>query len=414
MQGKVRMAATQGSPISRGFLVSAVLVIGLLIALPVAETVVANHPALAMVLTLAVLEILVGIVGAVLLHRRGELVYRPASQLRWASALWLIALCLPWAALIVVSRQAAYLGFVLYFLALWLLPSSIGPAATFGLALLTGFGLSVHHGWSSGAFVGPVSTAAVLIAGMAGLRAIITELSARGELIAALEAAQTRLAESEREAGRHAERTRLGRELHDTVAQHLSSIQLLLHAAERAPEDEVRATHLQEARDAASTALADTRAFIKDLTPAPLAGRSLTTAIERVATEAAARTAMQVTMRVDGAARNLPTATEATVLRIAQEALTNVEKHAQASAVDVRLEYEDHQVSLEVSDDGRGFDSEQVINGSPADSNSFGISGMRARAAELGGYVAVVGEPGEGTLVSAQIPTTPAQPGEAT
>lgn len=409
----MRTATTQGAPISRGFLVSTVLVIGLLIALPVAETIVTEHPSLGVVIALAVLEILIGIVGAMLLHRRGELVYRPASQLRWASALWLLALCLPWAALIVMSQQAAYLAFVLFFLALWLLPSSIGPATTFGLALLTGLGLSVHHGWSSSAFVGPVATAAVLIAGMAGLRAIIAELSARGELIAALEAAQTRLAESEREAGRLAERTRLGQELHDTVAQHLSSIQLLLHAAERAPGEQGRVAHLQEARDAASTALADTRVFIKDLTPEPLAGRSLTTAIERVATAAGTRADAQISMRVDGTARNLPTATEATVLRIAQEALTNIEKHAHATAVDVRLSYDEHQVSLEVSDDGRGFDTEQLVNGAPRDPNSFGIRGMRARAAELGGYVAVVGEPGEGTLVSAQIPTAPVHPGDA-
>ncbi|WP_153505241.1 sensor histidine kinase [Cumulibacter manganitolerans] len=409
MLKSLRTATDEVLAVSRAMLVAIALVLALLLAFPVVEALLARDESAAPVVTLAVVEVLIGIGGAVVLHRHGELVDRPASALRWRSALWLIALCLPWAGLIVLTRQAAYLGFVLYFLSLWLLPPAIGTATAITLAVLTGLGQSVHHGWTSAAFIGPIASAGILVAVMIGLRAVIAQSTARAELIEALESAQARLVESERSTGRLAERARLGRELHDTVAQHLSSIQLLVHAAERDADPAAREQHLQAARDAASSALGETRAFIADLTPAPLAGRSLVTALERVAAQP--RGGLRVTTRIAGHPRTLPTAIEATLLRIAQESLANVAKHAEASTATVVLQYGEDDVLLEIGDDGRGFDSDRVLAPGGMPDGSFGISGMRARAAELGGYLAVVGEPGEGTLVSVQVPVPPGDPG---
>lgn len=408
----MRAAVNQVAPVPRAVVACVLLVLIGLLALPVVDALISRDESAPLVVAVSVAEVLIGLVGAMMLHRRGELVSRPAIQVRWRSALWLVALCVGWGALIVLTKQAAYLGFVLYFLALWLLPPAIGTASALVLAILTGLGQSVHHGTTSGAFIGPIAAAVVLAAMMIGTRALIAESTARAALIDVLESTQARLADSEREAGRLAERTRIGRELHDTVAQHLSSIQLLIHAAEREPGNDAQVAHLRAAREAASSALTDTRAFIRDLTPEPLAGRSLSTAIERVAAAANSRGLIQVRTTVDGTPRNLPTATEATLLRIAQEAIANVEKHAGPAHVDVRLEYADSEVSLEVNDDGVGFDSESVLEEIAAGrTSSYGLMGMRERAAELGGYVVVMGDPGDGTLVSVQIPTAP---GEAT
>lgn len=387
-------------PVSRGLLVAVVAVICVLVAFPVVESFVEKGGRSGLVMALAIAEVVIGLVGAVLLHRGGQQLGKPASQPQWRSVLWLIALCLPWAGLIVVTRQAAYLGLVLYFLALWLLPPVLGALAALGLAVLTGLGQSVHHGYSTGAFVGPIAAAAALVAVMIGVRALIAESEARADLIVALEDAQARLADAEREKGRLGERARLGRELHDTVAQHLSSIQLLLHAAESAG-DRSRATHVRAARDSAATALAETRAFISELTPPPLEGATLAAALRRVAGAASARTGMACTVEVAGDERPLPIPIETTILRIAQEALANVERHARAHNVALRLGYESGAVSIEVGDDGVGFDSEQQTP-----DVSFGVDGMRSRAAELGGYAVVVSEPGEGALVSARIPVS--------
>lgn len=395
-------SADQALPVSRALLVSAVLLLILLLAFPVIEVFLDDLDTAPLVVALAALEVAVAVVGAMWLSRHdGALLARPAVRLSWSAAVWLIALCLPWAWLIVLTRQAAYLAFLLFFLVLWLLPPILGPIAALGLAVMTGLGQSVHHGWSAGAFIGPISAAAFLSAAMIGLRSVIAQSTARAELIDALEQAQERLAVSEREAGRLGERTRIGRELHDTVAQHLSSIQLLVHAAERVGDDAARSAHLSEARAAASSALADTRAFIADLTPVPLAGQSLGVAIERVAAQAGRRSSLRVEVQLLGTPRILPTAVEATVLRIAQEALANVEKHAAATSCLVTVQYDEEQIAIEVSDDGRGFDSEAEPS---AAATTYGLAGMRARAADLGGYLAVISDPGEGTLVSAQLP----------
>ena len=97
-------------------------------------------------------------------------------------------------------------------------------------------------------------------------------------------------------------------------------------------------------------------------------------------------------------------AVEATLLRIAQEAVANVERHANAETCEIALALESDAVTLDIADDGGGFDPEPVLAAGAGADSGFGIPGLRARAAELGGNAAIVAAPGEGTLVSVRIP----------
>jgi signal transduction histidine kinase len=100
---------------------------------------------------------------------------------------------------------------------------------------------------------------------------------------------------------------------------------------------------------------------------------------------------------ISGVKRPLPTTTEVVLLRVAQEALANVRKHAAAGRVDVELRYDDGAVALTVRDDGRGFDPAAVSGG-------YGLRGMRERIRQAGGTITVATAPGEGTVVRAEVP----------
>lgn len=389
----------------RALLVVAATLCAGIIAFPVVESFVTGNPAAPRILAFSALTFVVLIAGGAVLVRRGYLGPHPAEHLHVAPVVVLVAAAVPWAMVIVDSPHAAYFLIALIVVALWLLPQSIGAGVAVALTIFTCAGQVVHHGWTAGAVLGPIVGSTLVILFMVGYRSVLAESAEKSRLVDELRAAQDRLADSEREAGRLAERARLGRDLHDTVAQSLSSIQLLLHAAERPGDNETRMRHLVQARETAGDSLAETRAFISDLTPPDLASSSLATALDRVATRARAR-GLETTMRREGQPRPLPMHVEATLLRIAQEAVENVVTHAQATTCTIRLVHESDGVTIEIDDDGIGFELEAVLERATA-SGSFGLTGMRARAADLGGYTAVVAEPGEGTLVSARIPLAP-------
>ncbi|MFE3287839.1 histidine kinase, partial [Streptomyces sp. NPDC059233] len=152
-----------------------------------------------------------------------------------AAAVWLAALAAVWAALLVVSPDGLWIAFPLYFLELHLLPLRWGVTAVAVTACAAIGGFLGHSGAvTPGAFLGPLLGGAVAVATVLGYQALYRESERRRELIEELIATRAELAAAERGAGIMAERERLAREIHDTLAQGLSSIQLLLRAAERA------------------------------------------------------------------------------------------------------------------------------------------------------------------------------------
>jgi len=247
--------------------------------------------------------------------------------------------------------------------------------------------------------------AAAIAAGLVGFAAtfgrwinrIIEQSTERARLIAALAAAQGNLARAERDAGVLAERQRLTAEIHDTLAQGFTSIVMLLHAADAADTLDQARPYLGQASRTARENLVEARALIATRPPAALDGVSLSEAVRRLAGRLAEETGITAECAVTGAVRPLSVATEAVVLRCAQEAVANVRKHAVAATVTLGLDYQPGKVLLRVRDDGTGFD--------PACGRGHGLASMRSRVAGTGGTLDVSSAPGVGTTVTVEVPS---------
>lgn len=347
-------------------------------------------------------------VAFVVVYLAGAWMSRGAAtpERRTVSLGWVVALTLMWALLVWLIPAGAYLVFPLFFLYLHLLPGALGVAAVCASTALAITALGLHQGFTVGGVTGPVVGAAVAI--MIGLayRALIREAQERERLLTDLAATRVRLAETEREQGALLERARLGREIHDTVAQGLSSIQMLLRAAERDAR-EPGAGYLRLARETAADSLADIRQIIHELTPSHL-DDGLAAALRRLGEDQQRRSGVRVEVVVDpdAAALDLPMTTQTALLRIAQGALANVVEHAAATRARVTLAAPPGRVSLCVHDDGRGFELSRgralVSSG-----DSFGLRAMQERIEQLGGDLELVSALGGGTSVRATLSLMP-------
>ncbi|MEU9088235.1 sensor histidine kinase [Streptomyces sp. NPDC048357] len=369
-----------------------------------------------------------------------------------AGAVWLAGLGAAWAALLVVSPDGLWIAFPLYFLELHLLRLRWGVAAVALTACAAIGGFLAHSSAATpGAFLGPLLGGAVAVATVLGYQALYRESERRRELIEELITTRAELAAAERGAGILAERERLAREIHDTLAQGLSSIQLLLRAAERAlsespagatgPAREPAAAqtagagaegaraaaeaagagpavpaggraaalaHIARAREAAQENLAEARRFVRALTPPDLEHGSLAAALERLC---AGVPGPRVRFSLSGSPRVLPTPYEVALLRIAQSALANVVRHARAGRAEITLTFMDASVTLDIVDDGHGFDPLPATAGrcphsaaSASGDGGFGLPAMRSRAETLGGLFTVESAPGQGTAVAVTLP----------
>ncbi|WP_333894059.1 sensor histidine kinase [Mycolicibacterium gadium] len=239
----------------------------------------------------------------------------------------------------------------------------------------------------------------VIIAPVIGT-VIITSMRQRRQLaalVSELAATRAESARLSRAAGTAAERERLAREIHDTLAQGFTSIVMLAQAVEPELETDTAAAkrHVELIGATARENLAEARAMVAELTPSPLE-ETLPAAIQRQCDRLAAETDAAVTARI---ADDLPTqsmAADVVLLRATQEAFANIRKHAQASAVTVDLAPSASGVRLTVTDNGIGMD-----NGHP---EGFGLRGMRARVAQVGGAMTVSTGSGGGTTLTVEVP----------
>ena len=210
-----------------------------------------------------------------------------------------------------------------------------------------------------------------------------------------------RLAEQGQQSAVLEERNRMAQEIHDTLAQGFTGIVVHLEVAEDAltGESEEARTHLQRAQNLARQSLAEARRSVWALRPHALEGADLAGALKNLADQVTAGTPIQVKFSIRGTARPLPAKVEANLLRIGQEALTNVLKHARAKEVRIELSFEGEAVCLGVSDDGVGFDpSLRAANA------GFGLVGMWERAQGMGGELTLTSQPGHGTQVFVAVP----------
>ncbi|MGO4300077.1 sensor histidine kinase [Leifsonia sp. RAF41] len=317
-----------------------------------------------------------------------------------ARLVWIIALTAVWVALLVVVPEAAYLVFPLFFLYLHVLPGAGGPVAVIAATVIAVVALGLHGGFTVGGVIGPLVGAGVALLIGLGYRAIAREAAEREQLVAELLATRDRLAATERQQGVLTERSRLAREIHDTVAQGLSSIQMLLHAAEAADGDRPGLEHIRLARSTAADGLADTRRFIRELAP-PSLDAGLAAALQRLSGQWR-REGLRIDVGVMPTDAHLPMDVQTALLRIAQGAVANVVQHADATTVDISLTVTETHATLTVHDDGVGFDP-ALVGRQAGTSDSFGLRAMAERVDQLGGRLDIVSALGDGATITATV-----------
>ena len=230
---------------------------------------------------------------------------------------------------------------------------------------------------------------------------IVTSMKQRkrlAALVAELAESRAESARLSREAGAAAERERLAREIHDTLAQGFTSIVALAQAVEPELDSDTAAAkgHVELIRSTARENLAEARAMVAELTPTALHDVSLSAPIQRQCDGLSAESGIAATIRVDGKLPPLGMATDVVLLRAAQEAFANIRKHSQANTVTVALSPVECGVRLSVADNGIGLADEHT--------EGFGLRGMRARATQVGGTMSVTPTPGGGTTVTVEVP----------
>ena len=198
------------------------------------------------------------------------------------------------------------------------------------------------------------------------------------------------------------ERTRLAREIHDTLLQGFTGISLKLVAAtgKLAGPPEV-VTALRDVIVLAQKTLVDARRAVWDLRSPSGPGADFTAALRAAAEDSARGTGLAIEYLTEGEPRPLDAEVEGASLRVVQEAITNVVKHAGATTVRVRLEFGERRMRLSVTDDGRGFDMRSHL---PTFGGHWGLLGMRERASQIRGRLRVRSTPGRGTKVVLWVP----------
>jgi signal transduction histidine kinase len=188
------------------------------------------------------------------------------------------------------------------------------------------------------------------------------------------------------------ERSRIARDLHDRLGQYLTYIALELERINRNESS----TELKELHEEVQGAISEFRDTLLELRAAVSAEKPLSSVLGEVVDRFSARSELDVTLVVpDNNNERLPARVENELLRIAQEALTNIEKHAKATKVHVAWSIENGRGVLVVQDDGRGFDTTQGIRG-----NAYGLVGMRERATSVGALLTISSKPDEGTVIT--------------
>lgn len=322
----------------------------------------------------------------------------------------MVQLLVSWAGLYVLLSMGIYDAYFLLFGLIphvWIfLPArwAVGASAAFLLGVA-----AVEVGrdgwtWENVRDVAPQAGLQIGLSLLMGLfiSNVFAQAEKRAALIDELERTRTELAQTEHSRGVLAERQRLSHEIHDTLAQGFTSILTLAQAIEVALDRNPGAVRdrLALLEQTARDNLAEARALVSSLAPVGLQDATLTEAIERIAARFADETGMDVTVQVDGTAPVLPATIEVVLLRTAQEALTNVRKHAGARRVTVALRFRPGPAgaaTVAVVDDGQGFEPDATTR------DRYGLRGMRARVEQVGGLLEIVSAPGAGTTVRATV-----------
>ena len=338
---------------------------------------------------------------------------RGGADLLLPSRGWVALLLLTWVGATLVSAAFVWLAFPLFFLVLFALGRLTGPLVLLVVAawaVLAPLVVGTQDALSIGEVMGPLVGAVFSLVAHTVWRRLLEESERNRRLVIQLRAAQSELAESERRKGIAEERERLAQDLHDTLAQGLNSIVLLSRAA--GTDHPEAAADFARIEDTARANLSDARHLVRDL-----ADHSSQTTLEQALRLVLSRaeqlgTDTRLELRSDGTARELTPESVETLQRAAQSLVANVLQHAQASRCVLTLAWWPDRVSLDVADDGRGFDPAAPLRAS-RDEHPTGTAGgdglrlLRSRLARAGGTVTIDSAPGEGTTVGLTLPLHP-------
>jgi signal transduction histidine kinase len=314
------------------------------------------------------------------------------------------------AAAVAIYPQSVFILFIVS-PQIWLLSRRTLDAVVLTLALLVAVGTAQlwAAGWTTDAFwsILPWMLISLVVSSLMGIwiDRVIAQSQQRADLIEELESTRDELAAAHHTAGVMAERERMAREIHDTLAQGMTSIVMLAQTAsvelQRGGADAV-ARRLSAIEDTARENLAEARALVAAFTPVALSEATLTEVLRRQAERFAAETGVDVQVSLDMPDEEvaaLPQGQQVVLLRAAQEALANVRKHAGARSVLITLTMSADGVGIEISDDGNGFEPAAPASG-------YGLAAMRGRVEESGGTVQVDSAPGRGTRIQVLIPSS--------
>src|SRR6266481_2053542 len=210
----------------------------------------------------------------------------------------------------------------------------------------------------------------------------------------------TRLSAQSRQSAVMPERNRMARDIHDTLAQGFTGVIVQLEAARGSLSQSKTARasdHLDRAGELAREGLREARRSVQDLRPQALEEKSLVAALKDMIERMTTGMTVQAKFTLRGEPRELPPEWETNLLRIGQEVLTNVVRHAQASELDVLLVFDSREIRLNLRDNGRGFDPAKRHEG-------FGLQGMRERAESMRGQLTIQSAKGHGTVISIVLP----------
>ncbi len=202
------------------------------------------------------------------------------------------------------------------------------------------------------------------------------------------------------------ERQRIARELHDGPAQTLTALGLGLAAAQsRLPNaDDKVAQQVADLRELCGTALTELRDVLADLRPSVLDDLGLVPALRGQVQSFETRSGVESSLHISEPVLRLPPEIETVIFRIVQESLSNIQKHASAHAAQVELTFQSDHVHLLISDDGRGFDVQNMLQRKPHRRQAWGLLGLQERVALAGGSCTITSTPGLGTIIDIEIP----------
>lgn len=342
--------------------------------------------------------------GGLVWERRGAT--RPGSL---SGLLWVTLLVGVWLVGCMLTEGFLWVAFPLFFLVLFLIPGWWGIAAVGSMVGWSVLSAVVRAQLDPagdpgappaiGAWLGPLLGALCAILAYAVFGQLRRDAERNRALVAELRSAQNELAATERTNGMLAERERLAREIHDTIAQGLGSIVLM---ARTARVDGTGERTLALIESTARENLGEARRFVRDLSGGgpPLEDSLRTLARDTEARATSSHRPLTVEVRVEGPSRTPPPAIVDALHRGAQASLANVVQHAGATRCVLTLTWWQDRVTVDIADDGAGFDPTRPTGG-----DSFGLAGLRARLAEVGGTVTIDSAPGEGTTVGLCVPS---------